>query len=144
MKKWIIFYRDGILRLARVLKNKKIHFHHRHYQLNTFIMNNKLEKSYQTLHENNIGKVTKCNCCGKLQILLGTTLMTIAQQEFDSCFISLNKLAADLEKTDHIQTIYLRTPSDDVFISLSQKQFFEAVDLLKGASVLLEINEILH
>ncbi len=107
-------------------------------------MSHKIEKSHTVLHQNDIGQVTKCNCCEQLQILVGTTLMTLNQKDFDACFSSLNKLAENLESTDHVETIYLRTPSNDVYITLSQKQFFKTIDLLKGASMLLEVNEILH
>lgn len=107
-------------------------------------MSHNIEKTHKLLHQNTIGQVSACNCCEKLQVLIGTTLMTLNVQEFESCFASLCKLEKSLKTSAPIQTIYLRTPSNDVHITLSQKQFEEAVDLLRGASVLLEINQILH
>ena len=107
-------------------------------------MNHQLDKTHDILHQNSIGQVTRCNCCNKIQILIGTTLMTVNRIDFDSCFNSLNQLATNFESATHVQKIYLRTPSNHVYIALSQTQFFEAIDLLKGASVLLEVKEILN
>lgn len=115
-----------------------------YYQLITKNMSHNIEQTDKLLNQNSIGQVSVCNCCDKLQVLLGTTMMTLSTQDFEACFASLTKLEQELKTGNPIQTIYLRTPSNAVYIALSQAQFFEAIDLLRGASVLLEINQILH
>ena len=144
MKKWVKRQKKKLLRIAVIYNAHRIPINNKHYQLETIKMSHKLDKTHQNLHQNNIGKVTQCNCCDKLQILIGTTLMTLNEEDFNSCFDSLNQLADDLAKTKHIETIYLRTPSNHVYITLSQEQFHEAIDLLKGASIIIEINKILE
>lgn len=143
MKKWDQYYTRSLQKLAHKFIRNTANFNHKYYLLISNLMSHKISQSHKVLHQNNIGKVTKCNCCEKLQVLIGTTLMTLNQEDFESCLSSLSDLAYDLKRKNHIQTIYLRTPSNAVYITLSQHQFLDTIDLLKGASLMLEINGIL-
>jgi len=101
-------------------------------------------KGHTVIHSNQFGYVSRCNCCGELQLCLGNVVLVLSKSDFANfkrSFFELNDLASvKLHRAGSIERYTFLTSYSDLTLSLSQKEFRLTSDLLN----LAELDQVIN
>lgn len=108
-------------------------------------------KSYHTnleiLHQNSFGYVGECSCCGEIQFSIGNIVSHMNENGFSNLYNAMLKLEKDIDERivnmPNGEKVLLRTPADQMVLSLSRDEFDKTMDLFKQASLMLEVKQLL-
>lgn len=107
---------------------------------------NSAQNTSTMLHENEYGNVVLCNCCGDFQLTLGNVMLKMPAKGFQNLQLVLKAMLRDkviqgrLRSSD--QKLIIRTPSDNLFISVTPSEFNGLLDLIENALIMNEVLEL--
>jgi|GEM_PF-5942945 len=106
--------------------------------------------NYQILDENEMGWISKCNCCGEIQVSLGTVLLHLPEAEFRPfarSFIKVGNCPMQGSGIEHPRLgndrVLIQTPVQNLHLSFSRKEFNKLAVLLEMGCLMLDTQNIL-
>jgi hypothetical protein len=90
---------------------------------------------FQSLYFDDDGYVVRCKQCDHYQIAFGSTMLTLAQKDFETiCQIVKHKCAEEnFEFAGHAKCIIIPTPSGGVHLLLTKEEANRFNDILEEA-----------
>ncbi len=100
------------------------------------------------IHSNGFGYIAKCQCCQNLQCCFGNVILTFSKTEFRSfkegIFQTSEIESARLHREGSITRYVIETGFVDLKLSLSEKEFSQASDLLNMAEIEFQLVDQLN
>lgn len=103
--------------------------------------------TYELLHQNEMGYVNCCLCCGEIQFCIGNLVSHTSRKGFENLHTAMDKLKSriheNLMSMPDGERVLLRTPAEELLLSLSPEQYDLTLELFERAKVMLQVNELL-
>jgi hypothetical protein len=103
------------------------------------------QSSTEFLHQCDYGSVSVCNCCDDVQLSFGNILIQLPIQGL----INLSLVIQDIRQNNYNfsscfgENILIRTPQQNMFITVTQEEFEELTELLAQAINMYEVRKLL-
>lgn len=106
------------------------------------------QQHHQVINSNGIGYVSKCACCQEVQFGIGTVVSHMPEQGFRNLVKSLQQIAPDADQKlvslPDGDRLLLRTPVEDMWLSLSRKEFDDLLELFTQTVLILDANNLIN
>lgn len=95
------------------------------------------------LYQNDFGFIGKCPCCKEIQFGIGNVISFMHQDGFFRLYQSFREIHKHVKEDFHHfprrEKIVIRTPADNLLLSLTEKEFHQVLELFSRADLKLRL-----
>lgn len=102
-----------------------------------------MNTNYQILNSTHIGSVLYCQDCHELMIGIGTVLIKFSPNSTITFLQTLQRTKARMDDQSETKQAFLRTPIENLLITLNRCELEQAIDLIHFALLRLEVETLL-